>query len=282
MKTWIILKTNLTDYREIFIKVSGNNRINNYTCGLTAIIFLKLGVDFMIGIIGAMDKEVKMFIEHLGEVNTRKRASMTFFSGFFHNKQIVVVKSGIGKVNAAACTQALIDFYKPRAVFCTGVAGALQEDLDIGDMVISKDVVQYDVDASAFGHEPGEIPNLGIKAIKASEKLAKITLETHQSIFKNRKAIIGRILTGDQFISSQEKARLLAEQFRGMCVEMEGAAIGHVCYLNLTPFLVIRSISDKANGEAVEDYRIFVDEVAKRSFILLSAVIKRGIPSELN
>jgi len=239
------------------------------------------GVDIIIGIIGAMDREVKMFIEHLEKVKERQRASMTFYSGSFYGREIVVVKSGVGKVNAACCTQALIDLYEPRAIFCTGVAGALQKDLDFGDTVISKDVVQYDVDASTFGHEPGEIPNLAIKAFKASEELAERALKVHKSLFSDKKAVLGRVLTGDQFVSSRDKARLLAETFEGDCVEMEGAAVGHVCYLNNIPFLVIRSISDKADGEAIKDYKSFVDEVAKKSYKLLSEMIKNEIFLEL-
>jgi len=147
--------------------------------------------------------------------------------------------------------------------------------------VISRDVVQYDVDASTFGHEPGEIPNLGIKAFNASRDLAEKALKVHKCLFPDKKAILGRVLTGDQFISSHEKAKLLVETFDGACVEMEGAAIGHVCYLNSIPFLVIRSISDKADGEAVKDYKAFADEVANKSYKLLSEMIKDDIFSEL-
>lgn len=246
-----------------------------------AIIFLVRGVDIIFGIIGAMDREVKMFIEHLKDVREKKWASMTFYSGSIYDKQIVVVKSGVGKVNAACCTQALIDLYQPKAVFCTGVAGALRINLDFGDTVISKDVIQYDVDASTFGHELGEIPNLGIKAFKASEVLAEAALKAHRRIFPDKKAVLGRVLTGDQFISSRDKAKLIEETFEGDCVEMEGAAIGHVCYLNNIPFLVIRSISDKADGEAIEDYKAFVDEVARNSYMLLSEVIKHENFAEL-
>lgn len=226
------------------------------------------------GIIGAMDREIDLFIEKLEDVQIYSKAHMDFFCGNFQGERLVAVKSGVGKVNAACCTQILIDKYKPKAIFCTGVAGALREDLDFNDTVISRDVVQYDVDASCFGHEPGEIPNLGIKAFKASNELIEIARSAHQQIFKNNRIVIGRILTGDQFISSPEKSHIIRTKFNGDCVEMEGGAIGQVCYLNDIPFLIIRSISDKADGTAVHDYKTFVDESAKKSFKLISSMIK--------
>ncbi|WP_422448210.1 5'-methylthioadenosine/adenosylhomocysteine nucleosidase [Thermoanaerobacterium sp. DL9XJH110] len=228
----------------------------------------------IIGIIGAMEKEVKFFIENMKGAEIITRASMVFYEGNLHGKRVAVVKSGVGKVNAAACTQILIDFYNPRAVICTGVAGALREDLDFGDVVISKDVVQYDVDATCFGHEPGEIPNLGIKYFEASGELIEIAKKVHDNAFKDKKAVIGRVLTGDQFLSSGERAAFLRNTFEGSCVEMEGGAVGQVCYLNNVPFLIIRSISDRADGRAVADYERFVEETAKRSFELVAGIIK--------
>jgi adenosylhomocysteine nucleosidase len=228
----------------------------------------------IIGIIGAMEREVKFFIENMKGAEMITRASMAFYEGNLHGKRVVVVKSGVGKVNAAACTQILIDFYNPRPIICTGVAGALREDLDFGDVVISKDVVQYDVDATCFGHELGEIPNLGVKYFQASGELIEIAKKVHDNAFQDKKAVIGRVLTGDQFLSSKERAAFLRNTFEGSCVEMEGGAVGQVCYLNNVPFLIIRSISDRADGRAVADYERFVEETAKRSFELVAGIIK--------
>ncbi|MCG0274688.1 MAG: 5'-methylthioadenosine/adenosylhomocysteine nucleosidase [Thermosediminibacteraceae bacterium] len=227
----------------------------------------------IIGIIGALDKELAMFYEKLKDVKTMTRASLTFFSGTLEGKSVVVVKSGVGKVNAALCTQLLIDYFRPSVIFCTGVAGALREDLDVGDVVISTDVVQHDVDGTAFGHELGEIPNLGVKYFQADEKLVEIAYEVARKLIKKKKVVKGRVLSGDQFISSLEKVVFLREYFDGACVEMEGGAIAQVCYINKVPFLIIRSISDKANHKAVMVYDEFATEAARNSSEIVLGVI---------
>lgn len=226
------------------------------------------------GIIGAMDREVELFIKNISEPEIMNRASMTFYKGVLKGQKVVVVKSGVGKVNAAICTQILIDYYKPDAVFCTGIAGSLREDLYVGDTVISEDVVQYDVDGTVFGHELGEIPNLGVKNFMASSELIERAVNAHKKLFKDKKVIAGRILTGDQFISSKEKADYLKNVFNGDCVEMEGGAVGQTCFLNKTPFLIIRSISDNADGKAKIDYDVFADETAKKSYKLITGILE--------
>ncbi|ADL07773.1 5'-methylthioadenosine/adenosylhomocysteine nucleosidase [Thermosediminibacter oceani] len=229
---------------------------------------------FIIGIIGAVDREIALFCEELKDKKTITKASLTFFTGTLEGRDAVVVKCGVGKVNAAICTQVMIDYFAPSAIICTGVAGALREDLDIGDIVISRDVVQHDVDGTAFGHELGEIPNLGIKAFTADETLVQIAQEVARKQVKGRRAITGRILSGDQFISSKEKVKFLRSFFDGACVEMEGGAIGQVCYLNKVPFLIIRSISDRADGKAVSVYETFADEAARNSSHIVLGIIK--------
>lgn len=228
----------------------------------------------IIGIIGALDREVSFFIENLKEVEKVERASMIFYTGLIDGEKIVVVKSGVGKVNAAVCTQILIDDYKPDAIICTGVAGALKDELNLGDTVISQDVVQHDIDGTSFGHELGEIPNLNIKEIKACSKFIQMARKAYEEEFQGKKVHIGRILTGDQFISDRKKVDFLRRTFDGSCVEMEGGAIGQVCYLNSMPFLIIRSISDKADGTAVCDFNQFADEVAEKSYRLVRRIIK--------
>nr|WP_148866992.1 5'-methylthioadenosine/adenosylhomocysteine nucleosidase [Thermosediminibacter litoriperuensis] len=227
----------------------------------------------IIGIIGALDREIALFCEKLQDKKTMTKASITFFSGTLKGKDTVVVKSGVGKVNAAVCTQVMIDYFAPSAIICTGVAGALREDLDIGDIVISSDVVQHDVDGTAFGHELGEIPNLGVKVFSADATLAGIAREVARKLVKGRRVLTGRILTGDQFITSEEKVKFLRSFFDGACVEMEGGAIGQVCYLNKVPFLIIRSISDRADGKAVSVYETFADEAARNSSGIVLGII---------
>jgi adenosylhomocysteine nucleosidase len=229
---------------------------------------------FILGIIGAMDREVTLFIKNLERVSVMTRASMTFYTGVLNGKNVVVVKCGVGKVNAAVCTQILIDNYKPERVICTGVAGALRDNLDIGDTVIASDVVQHDVDATNFGHELGEIPNLGVKYFKSCPELMDMAVKIHARSFKKSKVYVGRILTGDQFVCSKEKTDFLRRTFGGYCVEMEGGSIGQVCYLNDIPFLVIRSISDRSDGKAVSDYTVFADETANKSFYIVSYMVK--------
>lgn len=221
-----------------------------------------------------MDREVNLLIKNIEDLKTTQKASMTFYSGFLSGSEIVVVKSGVGKVNAAACTQALIDTFKPTAILCIGVAGALREELSINDTVVSKDVIQHDVDSSCFGYEVGEISNMGIKSFKGSTKLINIAKKVHKKKFNKEKIFVGTILSGDQFICNKEKVTYLRKTFGGYCVEMEGAAIGHVCYLNDVPFLVIRSISDKADGTAVDDYETFVIQTAKKSYKLVEGILR--------
>ncbi|MDN5331603.1 MAG: adenosylhomocysteine nucleosidase [Tepidanaerobacteraceae bacterium] len=229
----------------------------------------------IVGIIGALDKEIALLCERLEKTNTVHRASLIFHQGNLEGKEVVVVKSGVGKVNAALCTQLLIDYFQPDAIFCTGVAGALREDLDVGDVVISTDVAQHDVDGTVFGHEPGEIPNLGVKFFKADANLAEIAYQVACQTVKGKKVIRGRILSGDQFICSAEKVRFLKDIFDGSCVEMEGGAIGQVCYVNDVPFVVIRSVSDKADDKAVVVYEEFAEEAARNSSKIILGVLKK-------
>ncbi|MFO7151633.1 MAG: 5'-methylthioadenosine/adenosylhomocysteine nucleosidase [Bacillota bacterium] len=227
----------------------------------------------IVGIIGALDKEIALLCEKLEKAETYCRASLTFHRGVLQGQEVVVVKCGVGKVNAALCTQLLIDVFKPDAVFCTGVAGALKEDLDVGDVVVSTEVAQHDVDGTNFGHEPGEIPNLGITYFKADEELADIAWKVACKILKGKKAVKGRILSGDQFVCSSERVKYLRDVFDGSCVEMEGGAIGHVCFVNEIPFVVIRSISDRADDEAVVVYEKFAEEAARNSSNIILGVL---------
>lgn len=237
------------------------------------------GMVHIVGIIGALDKEVALLCEKLEKTRTVHRASLTFHQGILQGKEVVVVKSGVGKVNAALCAQLLIDYFRPNAIFCTGVAGALREELDVGDVVISTDVAQHDVDGTVFGHEPGEIPNLGVKFFKADENLVEIAWEVACRTLKGKKAVKGRILSGDQFICSAERVKYLRDVFDGSCVEMEGGAIGHVCYVNDVPFVVIRSISDRADDKAVVVYEKFAEEAARNSSNIILGVLDNLKPA---
>jgi adenosylhomocysteine nucleosidase len=194
---------------------------------------------------------------------------MTFFKGKLHQKEVIAVKSGVGKVNAAMCTQILIDVFKVNTIINVGVAGAVHPDLEIGDIVISEDSCQYDMDARAFGHPRGEIPNMDITFFKADPMLIKLAVAAAQELDATYR--VGRIMTADLGVDSNKLKEELREEFGGLCVEMEGAAVGQVAMLNQVPYLVIRSMSDKADSNLTDDYKEN-----------LTASIKNGVAMVLN
>ena len=226
----------------------------------------------MLGIIGAMDEEVAKIKEHMEQVEERTIASMNFLKGTVKGHPVVVVRSGIGKVNAAICTQILADVYGVDAVINTGIAGSLNADINIGDIVLSTDALEHDMDAVAFGYPVGQIPRMDTLSFTADEKLRKIAKETCECVNADVSVFEGRVVSGDQFISDKAKKEWLVENFAGYCTEMEGAAIAHAAYLNGIPFLIIRAISDKADDSASVDYPTFEAKAIEHSVRLLLAL----------
>ena len=218
-----------------------------------------------IGVIGAMDVEVKTLKEAMTIDYTRTIAGMEFFVGKMGDCDVVIVQSGMGKVNAGVCAQMLITEFNVKAVINTGVAGSLDNRLDIGDFVVSTDAVEHDFDVSPIGFQKGEIPYTGKYSFEADEKLRSMATKAITERAKDVKYIEGRVCSGDQFISSQAQKDTIIANFGGLCCEMEGAAIAQVCYINETPFVIIRAISDKADGSSSEDYSEFEAKAAKRS-----------------
>ena len=220
-----------------------------------------------IGIIGAMDKEVSTLISLMEIEKTVDKASLKFYIGSLKGKNVVLVQCGIGKVNAALCAQILISEFGVQAVVNTGVAGAIHSSLDVNDIVISTEAIEYDVDARAFGYEKGQIPQMENSVFKADEKLIEAAYKSSLEQVKNQdfKIVKGRIATGDIFISSKELKDELDNDFKAYCGEMEGGAIAHVCTLNNTPFVIIRAMSYKADGSANVTYDEFVDKAAENS-----------------
>lgn len=210
-----------------------------------------------IGIIGAMEEEISRLKEKMEEVKITTRASMDFYEGMLAGKRAVVVRSGIGKVNAAVCTQILTDVYGVEAVINTGIAGGLNKDINIGDIVVSTDVLHHDMDAQGFGYPKGQIPQMKEFSFPADEELRKLAVMVCGEVNPEIQVFEGRIVSGDQFISDKEVKDAIITEFGGFAVEMEGAAIGQAAYLNQVPFLVIRAISDKADGSAQMDYQTF-------------------------
>lgn len=229
----------------------------------------------MLGIIGAMEEEVEQLKEAMENVSVETKASMDFFKGTLAGRPVVVVRSGIGKVNAGICTQILADSYGVKAVVNTGIAGSLQAQIDIGDIVLSTDTLQHDVEAEAFGYPAGQIPRMDTLAFPADERLIACAEECCSLVNPDIKTFRGRVLSGDQFIADGEKKERLAGIFQGCCTEMEGAAVGQAAYLNGIPFLVIRAISDKADGSASVDYPEFESKAIAHTVALVKAMIKK-------
>lgn len=219
----------------------------------------------MIGIIGAMEEEVVELRELMTEVEEHNIASIVYYKGLLENKNIVLVEGGIGKVNSSVCTTILIERFKVEKVIFTGVAGGIGKNIEVGDIVISKDLVQHDFDLSAFGRKLGDIPRMEVGSFKADENLISLAKESALKIFKPEQVRIGRVLSGDQFINNIEKIESLETIFSGEAVEMEGASVAQVCYLFNVPFVVIRAISDKAGDEAQVDFKSFIELAARNS-----------------
>lgn len=226
-----------------------------------------------IGIIGAMDEEVVALKRKMQVEKTQIIAGMEFFVGTLHEKMAVVVRCGIGKVNAAVCTQILIDKFDVECVINTGVAGGLYPDINIGDIVISSDTVQHDMDTTEFGYARGVIPRMENSFFGADSKLVTIAKEAASQLKGDHKVYIGRVASGDQFVASMQVKENIYNTFTAYCAEMEGAAIAHACYLNKIPFVIIRAISDKADQSAEVNYDEFVLMAAKNASKMIEAIV---------
>ncbi|SMP14677.1 methylthioadenosine nucleosidase /adenosylhomocysteine nucleosidase [Laceyella tengchongensis] len=227
----------------------------------------------IIGVIGAMDEEIKALLNAMEDVQEQERYRVTYYSGKLCDTPVVLCKSGVGKVNAAVCTQTLIDYFQVDAVLFTGVAGALHPDLDIGDIVVSTACQQHDIDASPVGFPRGTVPFQDVSIFPADEQLVAWAVEAGHSI-SGVKVLTGKVLSGDQFISDAGKVRELREQFDGACVEMEGAAVAHVCHLADVPYVVIRSMSDRADHTADVNFAEFTELASERSASMIQAILR--------
>lgn len=226
-----------------------------------------------IGIIGAMDEEIELHLESMSDVMEYGRAGITFYKGRIHAKPVVLCKSGVGKVNASICTQILINRFNVSNVIFTGVAGGVDPELSIGDIVISIDCAQHDIDASALGFKPGEIPFAATSVFQADERLIQLAQKSGATI-EDVQLVTGRILSGDQFVADKEHVKRLYNDFKGSCVEMEGAAVGQVCHLNEIPFVIIRSLSDKADGSANVNFLEFTKLASSRSYQIVDKMLE--------
>lgn len=232
----------------------------------------------MIGIIGAMDIEVSGIISKMSDIKTESISGSTYTSGKIDGKECVVVKCGIGKVNAAVAAQTMILRYKPDVVINTGVGGSTSLNTHIGYVVIAENVIQHDMDTTAIGDKRGMLylPDGNIDYIPCGKEVVK-RLESACKNIGETHYVRGTVATGDQFITGNEKRSALNKDFNAMACEMEGGSIGQVCYLNNVPFGIVRAISDSMSEEddAVE-YSVFSKSAAKKSINIIVEFVKKS------
>ena len=217
----------------------------------------------MIGIIGAMQTEVELLISEIKDAKCESISGIDFYSGKLCGKDVVVARCGIGKVFAAMCAQTMIVKYGVERLINTGVGGAISNELNITDIAISNFVVQHDMDTSALGDPVGLISGINVVDIAADEDMISELCSAAEK--RGARYLVGKIASGDLFVSGGEKKKYIEDTFGAIVCEMEGAAIGQVCYVNKVPFCVIRAVSDKADGSSSMDYMSFVGVAAKKN-----------------
>lgn len=227
----------------------------------------------MIGIIGAMEDEVAALKDAMEIQETIEKASMVFCKGILCGKDAVVVRSGIGKVNAGICAQILVDRFGVDTLINTGIAGSLDAKIDIGDMVISTDALHHDMDATEFGDHLGQVPQMDVLSFPADENLVKKAVQASEKANPDIHTFTGRIASGDQFIASREVKERIVRNFHPLCVEMEGAGIAQAAYLNKVSYVIIRAISDKADNSAHVDYPTFEQQAIAHSVRLVKELL---------
>lgn len=224
----------------------------------------------LIGIIGAMDIEVDGIVSSMTNIEKKKISGIQFYKGILFDKDVVVAKCGIGKVFAAICAQTMILEYNPCAIVNTGVAGSLEKGFNILDVAIAKSVVQHDMDTSAIGDPKGLISGINViyfdASCKVSSALKAASLNTQCCVKE------GVIASGDKFIADPKEKEMINGEFGAIACEMEGASIGHVCYVNNVPFGILRTISDGDGAEM--DYMTFAPKAALQATEIIKEFIK--------
>ncbi|HIH7832097.1 TPA: 5'-methylthioadenosine/S-adenosylhomocysteine nucleosidase [Staphylococcus aureus] len=227
----------------------------------------------MIGIIGAMEEEVTILKNKLTQLSEISVAHVKFYTGILKDREVVITQSGIGKVNAAISTTLLINKFKPDDIINTGSAGALDESLNVGDVLISDDVKYHDADATAFGYEYGQIPQMPVAFQSSKPLIEKVSQVVQQ---QQLTAKVGLIVSGDSFIGSVEQRQKIKKAFpNAMAVEMEATAIAQTCYQFNVPFVVVRAVSDLANGEAEMSFEAFLEKAAVSSSQTVEALVSQ-------
>lgn len=226
-----------------------------------------------LGIIGAMEQEVETLLGQMEDKVCTRLAGSAFYGGRLCNLEVVVVRCGIGKVNAALCAQILCDCFGVTHLVNTGIAGSLSNDLDIGDLVVSEDAMYHDFDCCHFGYAYGQVPGLPEK-FPADEVLKKYALEAVEQVHPGH-GKVGTVASGDQFISGNDVKNTIIQRTGALCTEMEGAAIAHTAHRNGVPFVILRAISDKADDSVQMDYPTFEIQAAHRCAAVAVAMAKK-------
>lgn len=228
-----------------------------------------------IGIIGAMDIEVDSLRREADAAAPVRIAGMDFYEGAFDGRPVVIAKCGVGKVNAGICAQIMITRFQVNRVINTGVAGSLDIRVRIGDLVISTDAVQHDMDARPLGCRLGEIPYSSLSFFPADENLRSVARVAAAEVAPEIGIFEGRICSGDQFVASREMKRSIKQEFDGLCCEMEGAAIAQVCHLNCVPWVILRAISDCADDSEEVSFAQFAETSARTGARIVRSFVAR-------
>ena len=226
-----------------------------------------------LGIIGAMAVEVELLKEKMENLTVTSHAGMEFYDGKLAGTDAVVVQCGVGKVNAAMCTQILCSVFGVTHLVNTGIAGSLCAELDIGDLVVSQDAMYHDFDCIHFGYEMGKVPGMDVVAFPADETMISDACAAAESVHPGH-CRTGRVASGDLFVASKELKEKIVSITGALCTEMEGAAIAQTAYRNQVPFVILRAISDKADDSAEMDYPTFEAIAAKRCAEVTRAMAK--------
>jgi adenosylhomocysteine nucleosidase len=231
----------------------------------------------MIGIIGAMDKEISGLLDKLTDPIKRQISGITYYSGKIQGKECVISKCWPGKVNAAVCCEAMIMSYNPEFIINTGIAGGIGQNAEIGDLVIADKCIQYDFSTHEIDGLPdGYIQGIEMSYFSSDKKLSELFCKMAENIYKG-KVTNGIIATGDRFVADDEYLKKLRKDFGADACDMESGSIAHVCWLNNKPFVILRSISDNADSNAVVDYPLFASDVANKNIELILAIFSSDI-----
>ena len=243
---------------------------------------MKIRGEKIVGIIGAMEIEVEILkkslkpLEKGGEVEGIERGGCTFYNGYLDNTRVVIVRSGVGKVNAALCAQRLVLEFGATHIINTGIAGAMASGLGVLDFVVSKDALYHDMDATTFGYKVTQIPQMKCSDFKADKKLMDAATKAFAQMKEasGHQMVVGRVASGDQFIGTRELKAVIQKNCKPACVEMEGAAIAHAAYLNKVPFVIIRCMSDTADESGDKTYSWNEEKAAKLCAKLVRNMLK--------